>query len=132
MEPSQPERSSLPGALAHRPAEPGPGDFHQQSAERGGAVDGVLWGYNGVLVAIAIGGIFHAPTRRSLLLAVGGAALSTPISMLVRDALSGLPPLTLGFVITTWALILAARRSLPALMPVSLHVRRRSGAAGQC
>jgi urea transporter len=80
-----------------------------------------LWGYNGVLVAIAIGGIFHAPTRRSLLLAVAGAGLSTPISLLVRNALPGLPPLTLGFVVTTWALILVARRSLPALMPVSLH-----------
>jgi urea transporter/Ca2+-binding EF-hand superfamily protein len=91
-----------------------------QGVDRATVAQG-LWGYNGVLVAIAIGGIFHAPTRRSLLLAVGGAALSTPISMLVRDALPGLPPLTLGFVITTWALILAARRSLPALMPVSLH-----------
>jgi urea transporter len=91
-----------------------------QGVDRAAVAQG-LWGYNGVLVAIAIGGIFHAPTRRSLLLAVGGAALSTPISMLVRDLLPGLPPLTLGFVLTTWALILAARRSLPALMPVSLH-----------
>jgi len=80
-----------------------------------------LWGYNGVLVAIAIGGIFHAPTRQSLLLAVGGAALSAPVSLVMGDMLSGLPELTLAFVVTTWALMLAAKRSLPALIPVSLH-----------
>ena len=80
-----------------------------------------LWGYNGVLVAIAIGGIFHAPTRRSLLLAVGGAALSTPVSMVFVAILPGLPRLTLDFVVTTWTLILISRRSLPALIPVSLH-----------
>lgn len=91
-----------------------------QGMDRAAVAQG-LWGYNGVLVAIAIGGIFHAPTRRSLLLAVAGAGLSTPVSLLVRNALPGLPPLTLGFVVTTWALILVARQSLPALMPVSLH-----------
>jgi len=80
-----------------------------------------LWGYNGVLVAIAIGGIFHAPTRQSLLLAVGGAALSAPVSLVMGDMLSGLPELALAFVVTTWALMLAAKRSLPALIPVSLH-----------
>jgi urea transporter/Ca2+-binding EF-hand superfamily protein len=80
-----------------------------------------LWGYNGVLVAIAIGGIFHAPTRRSLLPAVGGAALSTPVSMGLMAMLPGLPQLTLDFVVTTWALMLVSRRSLPALIPVSLH-----------
>ena len=80
-----------------------------------------LWGYNGVLVAIAIGGIFHAPTRRSLLLAVGGAALSTPVSGGLMALLPGLPQLTLAFVVTTWALMLVSRRSLPALIPVSLH-----------
>ena len=37
------------------------------------------------------------------------------------DMLSGLPELTLAFVVTTWALMLAAKRSLPALIPVSLH-----------
>ena len=80
-----------------------------------------LWGYNGVLVAIAIGGIFHAPTRQSLVLAIGGAALSVPVSLVLKELLSGLPELTLAFVVTTWALILAAKRSLPALIPVSLH-----------
>lgn len=80
-----------------------------------------LWGYNGVLVAIAIGGIFHAPGRRSLLLALGGAALTAPMSTLVLALLPGLPPLTIDFVLTTWLLKLVAGRSLPALMPVSVH-----------
>jgi len=80
-----------------------------------------LWGYNGVLVAIAIGGIFYAPTRRSLLLAIAGAALCTPLSLLLPVVLPGLPPLTIGFVLITWLLKLAAGRTLPALMPVSLH-----------
>lgn len=80
-----------------------------------------LWGYNGVLVAIAIGGIFHAPTRRSLLLAIGGAALTAPLSMAVMPLLPGLPALTIVFVLSTWLLKLVAGRSLPALMPVSLH-----------
>ena len=75
-----------------------------------------LWGYNGVLVAIAIGGIFHAPTRRSLLLAIGGAALTAPLSMAVMPLLPGLPALTIVFVLTTWLLKLVAGRSLPALI----------------
>jgi urea transporter/Ca2+-binding EF-hand superfamily protein len=80
-----------------------------------------LWGYNGVLVAIAVGGIFHAPTRRSLVAAVVAAALVTPVAFVLRAVLPGLPPLTLGFVLTTWILQLAVRRTLPALIPVSLH-----------
>jgi len=80
-----------------------------------------LWGYNGVLVAIAIGGIFHALTRQSLLLAVGGATLSTSVSMGLMAMLPGLPLLTFDFVVTTWVLMLVSRRSLPALIPVSLH-----------
>lgn len=80
-----------------------------------------LWGYNGVLVAIAIGGIFHAPGRRSLLLAIGGAALTAPVSVLLAVLLPGLPALTIDFVLTTWLLKLVAGRSLPALMPVSVH-----------
>ncbi|MFZ9951177.1 MAG: urea transporter [Vulcanococcus sp.] len=80
-----------------------------------------LWGYNGVLVAIAIGGIFYAPSRRSLLLAISGAALTAPAAMAVMALLPGLPALTIAFVLTTWLLKLVAGRSLPALMPVSVH-----------
>jgi len=44
-----------------------------------------------------------------------------PVSLVLKELLSGLPELTLAFVVTTWALMLAAKRSLPALIPVSLH-----------
>jgi urea transporter/Ca2+-binding EF-hand superfamily protein len=80
-----------------------------------------LWGYNGVLVAIALAGIFHAPTRRSLLLAIGGAACTAPLTAMTMALLPGLPALTIDFVLTTWLLKLVAGRSLPALMPVSVH-----------
>lgn len=80
-----------------------------------------LWGYNGVLVAIALGGIFHAPSRRSLLLASGGAALTAPVSSALAAVLPGLPALTIDFVLTTWLLKLLAGRTLPALLPVSVH-----------
>ena len=80
-----------------------------------------LWGYNGVLVAIAIGGIFHAPSRRSLLLAICGAALTALLAPLLASLLIGLPPLTLNFVLTTWLLMRVAGRHVPALIPVCLH-----------
>lgn len=80
-----------------------------------------LWGYNGVLVAIAIGGIFHVPCRRSLPLAALGAALTSPLLALQQALLPGLPALTLSFIFTTWILQRVARRSVPALIPVSLH-----------
>jgi urea transporter len=80
-----------------------------------------LWGYNGVLVAIAIGGIFHVPCRRSLPLAAVGAALTSPLLALQQTLLPALPPLTLSFILVTWILQRAARRAVPALIPVSLH-----------
>jgi len=80
-----------------------------------------LWGYNGVLVSIAVGGIFHAPTRRSLVAALAGAALSAPLLLVQVALLPGLPPLTIAFVLITWGVQLVRRHTLPALLPVSLH-----------
>ena len=98
-----------------------------------------LWGYNGVLVAIAIAGIFHVPCRRSLIVAAAGAALTSPVQGLQQILLSGLAPLTLSFVLITWILQRAARRTLPALIPVCLHAvmtpeehRRRFAVASDC
>lgn len=85
------------------------------------AVGQGLWGYNGVLVAIALGGIFHVPCRRSLPLAALGAALTSPLLALQQALLPALPPLTLSFILITWILQRAARRVVPALIPVSLH-----------
>lgn len=98
-----------------------------------------LWGYNGVLVAIAVAGIFHVPGRRSLIVAAVGAALTSGVQALQVMVLSGLAPLTLSFVLITWILQRAARRVLPALIPVCVHAvvtpeehRRRFAVASDC
>ena len=80
-----------------------------------------LWGYNGVLVAIALGGIFHAPGRRSLVIALMGAALASLLQALQGRWMGNLPPLTLSFVLTTWMMQRVAGRALPALIPVAVH-----------
>ena len=81
-----------------------------------------LWGYNGVLVAIALGGIFYAPSLGSLAVALAGAALATLFQALWSiSALQDWPSFTLAFVLSTWLLQLVVRRTLPALIPVSLH-----------
>ncbi len=80
-----------------------------------------LWGYNGVLVAIALGGIFHAPGRRSLVVALVGVPLAGLIQAMQVRWIGNLPPLTLSFVLTTWMMQRLAGRALPALIPVALH-----------
>ena len=80
-----------------------------------------LWGYNGTLVAIALGGIFHAPGRRTLAIALLGAGLASLLQALQGRWMSNLPPLTLSFVATTWSLQRLAGGALPALIPVALH-----------
>jgi urea transporter len=81
-----------------------------------------LASYNGVLVAIAVGGTFHAPNRRSLGLAMAAAALSGPLTFWLA---AWLPPrwpvLTLPFVLVTMVSLVIARRWMPALIPVGLH-----------
>ena len=80
-----------------------------------------LWGYNGVLVAIALGGIFHVPGRRTLIIALIGAGLASLLQGLQGMFMGSLPALTLSFVLTTWMLQRLAGRTLPALIPVALH-----------
>jgi hypothetical protein len=81
-----------------------------------------LWSYNGVLSALAIGGIFHAPTRRSLgaaaLAALAASLLNAPLGRLIPP---GLPVLTLPFIVATLATLLVVRRALPTVVPVALH-----------
>jgi urea transporter len=85
-------------------------------------VDG-LASYNGVLVAIAVGGIFYAPTRLSVPIALLAAAATVPLAGVLRGPLSsaGLPLLTAPFLLATWLALLLVRRSLPALLPVAVH-----------
>ena len=62
-----------------------------------------LWGYNSILTAIAIGGIFYVPNLRSYLVA-GIAACFTAITAQITAILLemlGLPSLTLPFCIST-------------------------------
>ena len=80
-----------------------------------------LAGYNGILVAIALGGIFHVPGRRTLVLALIGAGLSSLLQALQGHWMGNLPPLTLSFVLTTWMMQRLAGQALPALIPVALH-----------
>jgi urea transporter len=82
-----------------------------------------LGSFNGVLSAIAIGGIFHAPAPTSaliaLLAAAGSALLAPSLTALLGGV--GLPPLTAPFVVATLVMLLLARRALPSLLPVALH-----------
>ena len=83
-----------------------------------------LWGYNSVLSAMAIGGIFYAPNIRSFLVGSGCAffsALAVPVLGIVARPLE-LPVLTLPFCLVTIACFILLRRSLPSLVPVALHV----------
>ena len=81
-----------------------------------------LWSYEGVLSAIAIAGVFHAPTRRSLgvaaLAALAASLLNPPLERLMP---LGLPALTLSFIVATQGTLLVVRRALPTVVPVALH-----------
>ncbi|MDJ0704568.1 MAG: urea transporter [Leptolyngbyaceae cyanobacterium MO_188.B28] len=82
-----------------------------------------LWGYNAVLCAMAIGGVFYAPNLRS----IGIGAIAAFLSALLGGALSqmfgmvGLPALTLPFCLVALAFFMGLQRSLPSLVPVALH-----------
>lgn len=82
-----------------------------------------LWGYNGVLCAMAIGGVFYAPNLRSVGLGAIAAVLSALLGGLLGLAFGplGLPVLTVPFCVITIACFLLMRRSLPSLVPVALH-----------
>lgn len=76
-----------------------------------------LYGYNAILVMLAVSAAFPAASRRQTIIT---GSISAIVSVLVTASVSswmlpyGLPALTLPFVLTTW-LILAARKVLPGL-----------------
>ena len=82
-----------------------------------------LWGYNAVLCAMAIGGIFYAPNGKSIVIGAIAAFLSAVLGGLLAVGFSniGLPALTLSFCIVTIGCFIVLRRSLPSLVPVALH-----------
>ncbi len=82
-----------------------------------------LWGYNALLCAMAIGGVFYAPTARSILIGAACAFLGAIAGGVMGAILAplGLPVLTLPFCIVTIGFFLVLQRSLPSLVPVALH-----------
>ena len=82
-----------------------------------------LWGYNSILAAMALGGIFFAPNLRSFIAGAGCAflaALAIPLLSFITQPLS-LPVLSLPFCLVAVGFIALSRRSLPSLVPVALH-----------
>lgn len=86
----------------------------------GAASHAGLWGYNAVLTAMAVGGVFYVLTWRSALLAVAAAVAASITFVAVGAALAplGLPALTLPFCLVTFASLLLAESS-SRLEPVS-------------
>ncbi|MGB3203850.1 MAG: urea transporter [Crinalium sp.] len=82
-----------------------------------------LWGYNALLGAMAIAGIFYAPNLRSLWIGAGCAVLCAVVGGMLGRLFSvwGLPILTVPFCLVTIGFFLVLKRSLPSLVPVSLH-----------
>jgi urea transporter len=80
-----------------------------------------LYGFNSVLAAIALGGLFYVLTWRSAIYAL----IAAIVSALVFTALSvflapiGMPALTAPFVLVTWIFLLA-KGGFKALVPVGL------------
>jgi urea transporter len=80
-----------------------------------------LYGYNAVLSAIAIGGVFYVITWESGVCALICALMSTVAMASITILLSplGIPPLTAPFVVATWLFILS-RAGFHILHPVAL------------
>jgi urea transporter len=80
-----------------------------------------LYGFNAVLCAIAIGGVFFVLTWRSAVYAIVAAIFSVPAFAAIAVLLSpiGMPALTAPFVLVTW-LFLWPKAAFAALAPVPL------------
>lgn len=76
-----------------------------------------LYGYNGILTAIAVSIIFNTKKQRSTYVTgIVAAAFTVPVAASLHTWLLpfGLPPLTMPFVLSTWIFI-CARKVLPNL-----------------
>jgi urea transporter len=80
-----------------------------------------LYGFNAVLCAIALGGVFFVLTWRSAVYALVAAVVSVPVfaAFVVLLAPYGMPALTAPFVLVTW-LFLWPKAGFRALTPVPL------------
>jgi urea transporter len=80
-----------------------------------------LYGFNAVLSAIALGGLFFVLTWRSAIYALAAAIVSTLAFAAIGVFLApiGMPALTAPFVLVTWIFLLA-KAGFRALVPVGL------------
>jgi urea transporter len=80
-----------------------------------------LYGFNPVLCAIALGGIFFVLTWRSAVYALVAALVSALVFAAISTFLApiGMPALTAPFVLVTWIFLLA-KAGFKALVPVGL------------
>jgi urea transporter len=80
-----------------------------------------LYGFNSVLTAIAIGGVFFVLTWRSAIYALFGAVVAALVFASLSTFLApiGMPALTAPFVLVTWIFLLG-KAGFKALVPVGL------------
>lgn len=78
-------------------------------------------GFNALLTAVALGGLWFVPQISSLLLAAVGAGLAVVVTyaLIPLAGLANLPVLSLPFVLTTHLVLMAARRRLEDRRPRS-------------
>lgn len=76
------------------------------------AIRAGAFGFNGVLTAIALGGVFFAPRGAVWIHALLGVVATTAMFAALSAALEplGMPAMTLPFVLVTWVFVLASRR----------------------
>eukprot|EP00005_Dracoamoeba_jomungandri_P005391 CAMPEP_0174257402 /NCGR_PEP_ID=MMETSP0439-20130205/6541_1 /TAXON_ID=0 /ORGANISM="Stereomyxa ramosa, Strain Chinc5" /LENGTH=517 /DNA_ID=CAMNT_0015340473 /DNA_START=1623 /DNA_END=3176 /DNA_ORIENTATION=+ len=67
-----------------------------------------LWGYNGVLTSIAVGGMFYMLNYKTTILAILSSLLATFFFGALKTSLSvwGLPAATLAFVFSAWVFVM--------------------------
>ena len=77
----------------------------------GPAIRAGVFGFNSVLVAIALASVFLAPSRMSITYALLGATATPFVAAAATAALAplGMPALTLPFVLVTWTFLFASR-----------------------
>ena len=82
-----------------------------------------FWGWNAALTAIAVGGIFFAPTTRSVALGLAAAFAASLFTIGVGSVLgrAGLPLLSIPFFVATVTVLKVTRHAQPSLVPVALH-----------
>jgi len=80
----------------------------------------VVWtGFNFILVAIALGGVFTIPGIASLVLAIVGVVLTVLLVIATKNLLlvEGLPVMAVSFALTTLVIIMAMKKRVGLLKP---------------